>query len=94
MLDFDLPDADPAPSSGAFTSLTHEGQIMTWSGGTVASVGPSPFTLSIDVPDGISAFTLRQTPITAAAIPEPGSAALVLSAAGVLALVLKKRARL
>ena len=33
----------------------------------------------IDVPDGITEFTLRQEPI---AIPEPGSAALLLLTAG------------
>jgi hypothetical protein len=93
-LDFDLADADPAPTSSRFTSLDHQGQVILWTGGTVPAVGASPFSFSIDVPDGIGAFTLRQTPITPAAVPEPGSAALVLGAGALLGVILRKRAQL
>jgi hypothetical protein len=91
-LDFDIPDADPAPFSSVFTVLDHQSRSISWSGGTVPSIGVVRFQLSIDVPDGLgswnpggaSRFTLRQEPISAASqIPEPSS--VILIAGGLLA---------
>ena len=87
LLDFDLSDADPVPTSTAFPTLIHGADAIEWSGATVPSVGGVLFTLSVDVPDGLSAFnpsglnrfTVRQTPLVAA-VPEP--ATLMLLAAG------------
>jgi hypothetical protein len=97
-LDFDLPDADPAPFSARFPIISHQPQTIVWSGATVPSVGGSPFTLSIDVPDnlatmnpyGARSFTLRQTPLTAATVPEPASAILLLAGAGFLAFAARR----
>ena len=97
-LDFDLTDADPAPFSSMFANVNHQASVITWSGGTVPSIGPVAFRLSIDVPDGLDGwnpaglnrFTLRQTPLTAeTVIPEPSS--ILLSAAAALALLIPKR---
>jgi hypothetical protein len=94
-LDFDVPDADPAPFSSVFTNIDHQPNVITWSGGTVPFVRPVAFRLSIDVPDGLDTwhpqglrrFTLRQTPLTAeTAIPEPSS--ILLTAAALLPLLM------
>ena len=92
-LDFDLPEGDPAPVSSQFTVLDHQGAVLDWSGATVPSIGSVVFSFAVDVPDGLSAFhpsaqnrfTLRATPVLAAApIPEPAT---VLLLSGGLALV-------
>ena len=90
-LDFDTADGDPAPSSSVFPVLNHQEDIVEWSGATVnylGGAGGAPFsvafTLSIDVPDGLTAlhpqgenrFTLRSFP-TAQQVPEPTTVALV-----------------
>jgi hypothetical protein len=87
-LDFDLPNADPAPTSSRFAVLTHQPQSLEWSGGTTPDLVAAAFTFSIDVPDnlaalnpgGTNAFTLRQTPIVASAVPEPATALLMVGA--------------
>ena len=88
-LDFDTATGDPVPTSSAFTVLTHLPTIINWDGGTVNYLGGGggppfsvAFSLSIDVPDGLSAihpqglnrFTLRAFPT---AVPEPASLALL-----------------
>lgn len=98
LLDFDLPGADPLPTSTAFPTLDHQTDMIGWSGGSVPSIGSVRFLLAIDVPDGLEAFnpsglnrfTLRQTPIVAP-VPEPTT--LVLLATGLGGVVLARRRR-
>ena len=86
-LDFDVPGTDPAPTSTVFPSLTHQDNLVGWSGATVNPLGGPAgapfsvaFTLSIDVPDSLAAihpdgmnrFTLRSFP-TAQPVPEPAT---------------------
>lgn len=76
-LSFDTPvkTAIPEPTSNTFTKLVHEWNTITWLGGVVPpnnDYSPAYFQLSIDVPDnlsrfhpdGLSQFTIRQTPLT------------------------------
>lgn len=76
-LSFDTPvrTAVPEPTSNTFTRLTHGWNTITWFGGVIPpnnQSSPAYFQLSIDVPDnisrfhpdGLSQFTLRQTPLT------------------------------
>lgn len=81
-LDFDTPDRDPTPTSTAFTTLGHGADNINWSGGAVSSPGAVLFTLSIDVPDGLTSFTLRAVPTV---IPEPST--LALAGSGLLGLL-------
>jgi hypothetical protein len=89
-LDFDTPDRDPAPQSVRFPILLHDPDTLRWSGALVA-VGQIGASFAIDVPDGLenvhpdrlNRFTLRLTPV---AVPEPSSAALLLSGLSLLAL--------
>jgi hypothetical protein len=98
-LDFDLPSADPLPTSTVFPILDHQTDSIFWSGGSVASIGSVRFLLAVDVPDGLellnpsglNRFTLRQTPIVAASVPEP--TALVLLTSGIAGVVLARRRR-
>lgn len=86
-LDFDVPGADPSPTSTVFPLLTHQDNLVEWSGATVNYLGGPAgapfsvaFTLSIDVPDGLAVihpeglnrFTLRSFP-TAQQVPEPAT---------------------
>jgi hypothetical protein len=104
-LDFDTPDADPAPTSSVFPILNHQPNLVEWSGATVnylLGTGGGPFSaafaLSIDIPDGVAAlhpqgvnrFTLRSFP-TAQQVPEP--TALVLVGVGVACAALRRRIR-
>ncbi len=90
-LDFDTSNADPAPTSTVFPVLSHQANLVEWSGATVNYLGGPAgapfsvaFSLSIDVPDGVAAlhpqgenrFTLRSFP-TAQQVPEPATAAVV-----------------
>lgn len=97
-LDFDWSDADPAPTASLFSTLSHQGDRIEWSGGSVPSIGALAFTFAIDVSDGLAAFnpngvnrfTLRQTPIAATlVVPEPSS--LLLLGIGIIALVWWRR---
>ncbi|GAB4108065.1 MAG: hypothetical protein Kow00105_13940 [Phycisphaeraceae bacterium] len=88
-LDFDTPDQDsPFDFSAFFSTPTLVGEdVILATGGLfpyLAFTTPL-FQFSIDVPDGISNFTLRQIPI---AVPEPTSAALM---GGSMALLLRRR---
>lgn len=66
-LDFDDPTYDLAPSSSAFSNISMSPDLLVFSNGLLLS-GAETFQFRIDVPDGITSFTLRQTPT---AIPEP-----------------------
>lgn len=97
-LDFDTPDADPAPTASLFTVLQHDSDRIVWSGGSVPSIGVLTLSFALDVPDDLagfnpdqlSRFTLRQVPIVAAQeAPEPSS--LWLLGAGVLGLAAWRR---
>ena len=82
-LDFDLPEADPIPTSVAFPVLRHDLDSLRWTGAAVG-LGQIGATFAVDVPDalanvhplGLNRFTLRLTPV---AVPEPSSAVLVIA---------------
>ena len=86
-LDFDTPDRDPTPTHTAFSSLVHLDDLMIFGGGSVPNLQADAIGLSIDVPDGITQFTLRQVPL---AVPEPGG--LALAGAAALGLLRRRRA--
>jgi hypothetical protein len=86
-LDFDAPGFDTPPTSAAFANVALADDILVFSNG-LHSTGLQPYTFRIDVPDGITLFTLRQTPIP---VPEPST--LVLAAGAALGLVAIKRRR-
>lgn len=78
-LDFDAPDFDSAPDfsgSGYFADYSwDEDELVAFDGIFPVGGFPTPlYKFNIDVPDGISSFTIRQQPI---AVPEPGSLVLV-----------------
>jgi len=77
-LDFDTPDEDSPFNFSAFfssPSLPDEDTILAEGGLFPYLAFTTPlFQFSIDVPDGIDSFTLRQIPI---AVPEPVSASLI-----------------
>lgn len=91
-LDFDDPDYTSAPSFISFfpTANTVTEDIIVASGG----VHPNGFfsvpdyTFTVDVPDGISQFTLRQQPIIGN-VPEPST--LLMAIPGLFALVRSRR---
>lgn len=83
-LDFDLPDAGPAPTSSVFPVLNHQPLTLDWSGATVYPLGSGltpvavQFSFSIDLPDRMAPFfTLRQYPTVPTAVPEPVSGLLL-----------------
>lgn len=82
-LDFDAPfynstiSFDPSPGF-SFPTLTTSEDVLDADGGPGQPDGfyNEPFVFHIDVPDGITSFTLRQFPV--AVVPEPSSIALLL----------------
>ncbi len=92
-LDFDSPNFNsPSSFSPFFPSVTETHNKIMATGGVLVAGGFStpPFTFNIDVPDGITKFTLRQFP-TAVAVPEPY--ALTLSLLGCIGVALSTRRR-
>lgn len=71
-LDFDAPQYDLLPTSGAFSTVATSENTLVFSGG-VHNLALQLYTLRIDVPDNITTFTLRQFPT---AVPEPSAIAL------------------
>ena len=86
-LDFDTPDKDTPPTSTVFSNVAHAQDILVYTSG-IQSTGSEVYTFRIDVPDGITSFTLRQYPIP---VPEPST--LVLACCAVAGLTWAKRRR-
>jgi hypothetical protein len=89
-LDFDFPNYDIAPTSGAFSTVaTPDEDQLVFSGGTHVS-GAQPYNVRIDVPDlsgrQTPTFTLRQIPTV---IPEPRT--LILASVAALGFVMRRR---
>lgn len=90
-LDFDAPEFNSGTQMSTFFPSVDEMEDEIYAdGGIFPDFGFStpPFTFSVDVPDGIESFTIRQVPI--AAVPEPTTMALVMLAV-VSALTCRKR---
>lgn len=87
-LDFDSPDFDSPTAFAPFTSVTFGEDTIDAIGGVFVSGGFHEFEFNIDVPDGISEFTVRQYPTIAS--PEPGTYLLL---APVVALALRRGVR-
>lgn len=62
-LDFDAPDHDRAPISILFSSVTVTESLLIFEDGEAPFGWVDAVFFDIDVPDGISQFTLRHTPI-------------------------------
>ena len=89
-LDFDAPDFnsdfffDPFP--GIFPTVTvTEDDILAGGGVMPDFTFAGNFIFHIDVPDGITSFTIRQSPIALTAVPEPST--LLLLGTGLVGLV-------
>jgi hypothetical protein len=82
-LDFDYPHYDSLVDfispPGFFPSLAVTQDDLIASGGVMPNFSYGEFTFHIDVPDGITEFTVRQSPI---AVPEPASLGLMSLVAG------------
>jgi hypothetical protein len=92
-LDFDAPNFNSPfffnPSPGFFPLWTvAEDSILAYGGVMPDFAYAGNFLFTVDVPDGITSFTIRQSPIT---IPEPSTCALL--ALGSLALAMMRRRR-
>jgi hypothetical protein len=88
-LDFDAPSYDSFPTSGAFSTITPVTEDLLHFTNGLHSTGFQPYSFRIDVPDGISQFTLRQVPV---AVPEPSLVLLSgFAGLGMLILSLKKQ---
>jgi len=91
-LDFDNEDNSPinfAPMPADFTTVTRPTEdILLATGGTLldGQFSGTDFVFHLDVPDGITEFTLRQQPVL---IPEPGTLFLM----GLLSLISLRRRR-
>ena len=90
-LDFDAPDYnsdfDFNPGPGLFPTLSVTEDDVYASGGVMPDFTfAGYFVFTIDVPDGITSFTIRQSPI---AVPEPS--ALYLAAMGMIGLIAYRR---
>jgi len=84
-LDFDFPTFDAFPTSTAFPVVLPAEDLLTFLGG-VHGAGLQTYQVRIDVPDGLSRFTLRQIPNV---IPEP--ATFLLGGVATLALLAIRR---
>jgi hypothetical protein len=90
-LDFDFPEQDTPVSMGPFTTIVAaEDSIDAYNGVVSPGVYVGYLHFHIDVPDGITAFTLRQYPTIDPIVPEPSGLLL----AGMPALVLLRRRRM
>jgi hypothetical protein len=82
-LQFDTLNGQSTATSPVFTLVMNQSNQLDWSVANAPLV--APFSFAIDVPDGLAAanpsglnrFTLRQTPLVAAAVPEPAAAGIV-----------------
>ncbi len=94
-LDFDSPNFNSPfnfnPGGSFFSS------VSVMEDDVFASAGVMPylsfagyFRFTVDVPDGITSFTVRQSPV---AVPEPSSFALIASAAAVVAFLKRRNLR-
>jgi hypothetical protein len=89
-LDFDFPNYDTFPTSGAFpTVLTPDEDQLVFTGGIHAG-GAQPYNFRVDVPNlggrTSPTFTLRETPVV---VPEPTT--LMLTIVAVLGLAIYRR---
>ncbi len=92
-LDFDAPDFNSDfffnPLPGFFPTVTVTEDDIIASGGVMPDFTfAGDFLFTVDVPDGITSFTIRQSPI---AVPEPST--LALASLGLLSLVMYGRRR-
>lgn len=86
-LDFDAPDHDSGVTFGAAFPSFSVLELDIFATGVVPNTAfAGGIIFHLDVPDGITQFTLRQSPVP---VPEPASALLLLGAWGVL----RRRAR-
>lgn len=89
-LDFDAPEYNTQPTSMGFASVDLTEDMLTFSNG-LHDLGQLIYKFRIDVPDGITQFTLRQTPV---AVPEPGTLLLAgLAALGMVPVIRRARRR-
>lgn len=89
-LDFDFPNYDLFPSSSAFSTVVPTEDLLVFTNG-LQTTGSQTYQFRVDVPDGISSFTIRQTPIyNPDVIPEP-SLLLLSGVAGLGILVYRRR---
>ncbi|NOY42977.1 MAG: hypothetical protein GXP26_14220 [Planctomycetes bacterium] len=77
-LDFDAPDENSVYDFGPFTTMVIAEDTIDVEGGIFPNGAFFNFTFPIDVPDGITEFTIRQLPTIA--IPEPSTWVLALFA--------------
>lgn len=81
---FDLFAGQSTATSSKFTLAIDQTNLLRWSSGNVPRFSSASFTFAIDVPDGLTQFTLRQTPLSASSVPEPSTISLAgLALAGV-----------
>lgn len=87
-LDFDSPDFD-SPAELVipfFADLVFGEDVITLDDGAMGPLSFSDLIFSVDVPDGISSFTIRQIPVV---VPEPSTALLLLG--GLMGLASSRR---